>query len=166
MTLFKTLLAAASLAIATPALADGTITIADPYAISAMPTAKTGATFMMITNTGGADDRLVSVSGDIAERIETHTHEAGADGMMKMIHVEDGFVIPAGGSLMLQRGAEHIMMLGLTRPLVQDETFTLTLTFEIAGDVVVEIPVDLNERPGAGMGHGHGTGHMAPAPSN
>ncbi|MBV2358502.1 copper chaperone PCu(A)C [Thalassococcus sp. CAU 1522] len=157
---------AAALTLAVPAFAD--ITIEDAYARSAMPNAKTGAAFMIISNSGDADDRLLSVASDVAQRVELHTHIDNGQGMMQMVEVEEGFVIPAGGSHALQRGGDHVMFMGLTGPLVQGEAVTVTLTFEKAGDMVVEIPVDLERQPApGGMGHGmkHGQG-MAPKASN
>jgi copper(I)-binding protein len=38
----------------------------------------------------------------------------------------------------------------------QGAMVTVTLTFEKAGDVVVEIPVDLERQDHGGMQHGHG----------
>jgi copper(I)-binding protein len=66
---------------------------------------------------------------------------------MRMMEVEEGFAIPAGGSHALARGGDHVMFLGLTRSLEHGDTVTVTLTFEQAGDVEVEIPVDLERKP-------------------
>ncbi|MGR3495914.1 copper chaperone PCu(A)C [Citreimonas sp.] len=129
------------LAFAAPALAD--IVVTDAYARSAMPGAPTGAAFMVIENTGDTDDRLIDVRSDAAQRVELHTHRAEGDGIMRMVHVEEGFVIPAGEQHALERGGDHVMMMGLTRDLVQGETVTLTLVFENAGETVVDVPVDL-----------------------
>lgn len=146
----KTLLAAsAAFALAVPALAD--IEIVDPYARAAMANAKSGAAFMEIHNTGTEDDRLVAAASDIAAKVELHTHIGDANGVMQMVEVEEGFPIPAGGTHMLQRGGDHVMFMGLTGPMNDGETVTVTLTFEKAGDVVVEIPVDLQRQPGTPM---------------
>ena len=144
---------AAALAFSAPALAD--IVVKDAYARSAMATAKTGAAFMVIENTGAGDDRLVSVSSDAAAKGEHHTHIADDNGVMRMTEVEEGFVIPANGSHALKRGGDHVMFMGLTAPFEQDKTVTVTLTFEAAGEKVVEIPVDLERQPTHGMKHGN-----------
>ena len=52
--------------------------------------------------------------------------------------------------LMLQRGGKHVMMMGLTETFDQDKVIEITLTFEKAGDVVVEVPVDLKRKPAEG----------------
>lgn len=146
--------AAALVAASLPALA-GDISIEEPYARAATSMAKSGAAFMTIVNAGASDDRLVAADSDVAAKVELHTHEADANGVMRMVEVEEGFVVPAGGTRALQRGGDHVMFLGLTRPLEQGDTVTVTLSFEKAGDVVVEMPVDLTRGPGGGsMGNG------------
>mgnify|MGYP000261972918 CR=1 FL=1 len=108
-----------------------------------------GAAFMAVTNHTTEDDRLIGASTDVAKRAELHTHMETAEGVMKMMHVEEGFAIPAGETHMLQRGGNHVMLMGLTQELKQGDTITITLTFEKAGDVVVEVPVDLERKPAA-----------------
>jgi len=158
----KSLFFAATLPIfAGAALAgDAKIMVMDPYARASTPTSKSGAIFFELMNHGEAD-RLIAASSDVANRTELHTHQEDANGVMKMIHVEEGFELPAGQSVMLARGGKHVMLLGLTQPLEDGATVPLTLTFEKAGEVTVEVPVDLNRKPAGGhSGHGgHGHGH-------
>jgi copper(I)-binding protein len=138
MSLKSTLIATlTAFTLATPALAE--IEIHDPYARSS--NAMAGAAFMVIHNSGGADDHLMGVTSDAAQRVELHTHIEDENGVMRMIHVEDGFVLPAGGDILLQRGSNHVMFMGLTAPFVQDDVITIILVFENAGEVTVEIPV-------------------------
>lgn len=151
MSFTKTILAAAmACAVALPAFADG-IMIKDPYSRSAGPHAKTGAAFFGIMNQTDQDDRLIAAASDIAKRVELHTHIETADGVMQMREVKDGFPVEAGGMHMLARGGDHVMFMGLIRPMLQGDTVTVTLTFEKAGDVTVEIPVDLARKPAEGM---------------
>ncbi len=148
------LVAAATLSFASPALAcSHLITVEDPFARSSTAMAVSGAAFMTLINNGSEDDRLIAASSDIAKRIELHTHIESAEGVMRMVHVEEGFVIPAGGSHALARGGDHVMFMGLTKPLAQGDMISLTLTFEQAGDVMVEVPVDLIRKPKHGMKH-------------
>jgi copper(I)-binding protein len=135
-----------------PAFAD--ITIEDAYARSSGAMAKTGAAFFVIKNTGHDADRLIAATSDVAKIAELHTH-IEADGVMKMRRDEDGFEVPAMGAHALQRGADHVMFMGLNGPMVQGETFEVTLTFENAGDITVTVPVDLERMPEHGdMDHG------------
>lgn len=148
--MFRTslLATAAAVFLAAPALA-GDITITDPYAIASTMMSKSGAAFMRIENAGASDDRLVGAKSDIAERVELHTHIADAKGVMKMVEVKEGFPVPAHGEHALQRGGDHVMFLGLKQPLTDGDTVHVVLTFEKAGDVALDIPVDLKRVPAA-----------------
>jgi hypothetical protein len=166
---FKTIIAASAaafLALAQGAMADSAITVSDPYLRASGAMASSGAAFMVIGNQGPEDDRLIAAASDIAERVELQTHQSDANGVMKMLHVQEGFPIAAGKVHILTRGGDHVMFLGLKRPVAQGDVVTVTLTFEKAGDVVIEVPVDMERKPDhAGEGHGalgHGTmGHGA-----
>ena len=138
-------LAAAAALFALPAAAQD-IEVRDAYARAASPVAKSGAAFMEIVNHGTADDRLIAAESDIAARVELHTHVEEGD-VMRMVHVEEGFALPAGQTLVLQRGGRHVMFMGLTQPLEQGDRVAVTLSFENAGARTVDIPVDLERRP-------------------
>lgn len=155
---FTRLIAAGSTAfflMAAPLVA-GEIMVRDPYARSSTPSSVTGAAFLVLMNHGDTDDRLIGAATDVAKRVELHTHKEDANGVMKMMEVEEGFVVPAGGMHALKRGGDHIMLMGLTRPLEQGEEISVTLTFEKAGEIEVMVPVDRERKPDhGGTGHGH-----------
>ncbi len=145
---FKTLAlaAAASLTLAGGAFAEmSKVMVGDAYARAS--NTKAGAAFMQIVNHTDADDRLIAVKSDVAARTELHTHKEMGDGVMKMVHVEEGFAIPAGATHVLQRGGDHVMFMGLNAPFEQGDTISVTLVFENAGEVMVEVPVDLERKP-------------------
>ena len=144
----KSTFSAASIALFSvlPAVA-GDITIDDAYARTSGRMAKSGAAFMVIANAATTDDRLVAAASDVADRVELHTHIQSDQGVMQMVEVEEGFPIPAGGGHALARGGDHVMFLGLKRPLAHGDVVTVTLSFERAGDMTVEIPVDLERKP-------------------
>jgi len=79
-----------------------------------------------------------------------------------MIHVEEGFDLPKDGMIMMGRGGHHVMFLGLKKPLADGDMVHVTLHFEKAGDVEVDLPVDLKRKPDhAMMKHGNmGNGKM------
>jgi copper(I)-binding protein len=159
--MFKTPFLVAACAIALPLAAFAqSMTVTDAYARASGPSAISGAAFMMLTNTGPQPDRLVSASSPVAERVELHTHLEDANGVMRMVEVEDGFVVPAGGSHALARGGDHVMFLGLTVPFEQGAMIPVTLIFELAGSLEIEVPVDLTRMP-KGLG-----GHSGPKMAN
>ena len=153
---FKTLsfAAIAAAAFALPAFAESIIAVDDPYARVSTKMSKSGAAFMIIENSGDEDDRLVDARSDIAKKVELHTHKDDGNGNMAMVHVEEGFVIPAGGKHMLMRGGDHVMFMGLKQSLNHGDVVTVTLVFEKAGEVALEVPVDLERKPVHGMQHG------------
>ena len=165
MSFLKSFLTAAAVVFALPAYAQ-TITISDAYARVATPTSPSGAAFLIIENKGAEADHLVGVASEIAEMTQMHTHIADAAGVMQMVEVPGGWDIPAGGTHTLQRGADHIMFMGLKQPLNDGDIVTVTLTFAKAGEVVVQIPVDLQRGAPAGamgaMDHGAMMGGAAP----
>ena len=88
------------------------------------------AAFGTIANSGDTDITVVSAESPASTMIELHETVENDSGEMVMQAKEGGFVIPAGGSIELAPGANHIMLMGLTAPLVagDDATFTLTLS--------------------------------------
>jgi hypothetical protein len=72
---------------------------------------------------------------------------------MRMVHVEEGFAIPAGETILLERGGMHVMLMGLTARIEQGDEIEVTLTFEEAGDMTVMIPVDNERMPEHGPWH-------------
>lgn len=143
-----------AMALATSAFAED-IEVHDAYARSASATAPTGAAFMVIHNHGGPDDRLIGVTSAAAARVELHTHEEDSNGVMRMIHVEEGLDLPADSEIIMQRGGHHVMFMGLTQPFTQGEMIDLTLVFESAGEVDIQVPVDLDRMPEAGAHGSH-----------
>jgi copper(I)-binding protein len=57
-----------------------------------------------------------------------------------MRHLE-ALPIPAKESVTLSPEKTHVMLMGLKAPLKKGEHISLTLTFEKAGDVKVDVPV-------------------------
>ena len=137
--MFRAFLLAGTAAVSLSTAAKADILVEDAYARASNMMA--GAAFMTITNTGDADDRLLSAASAAAERVELHTHVMDGD-VMRMIEVEEGFAIAAGETHALARGGDHVMFMGLAAPFEDGATVEVTLTFEQAGEVVVEIPVD------------------------
>ncbi|HKK85297.1 MAG TPA: copper chaperone PCu(A)C [Roseovarius sp.] len=145
-----------TLATALPAVA-ADIMVDDAYARSAAMSAKSGAAFMVIHNHGDGDDRLIGAASPAAKVVQLHTHKEDENGVMKMMHVEDGFAVPADGMVTLQRGGHHVMFMGINAPFEQGKMIPLTLTFEQAGEVEIEVPVDLERQPMSGDSHDHGS---------
>lgn len=129
--------------LAAPAAAEPVIEIEDPWARESPPMVTNGAAYMILVNHGQEADRLVRVSGEVAESIELHAHLMEGT-VMKMRKIQ-GIEVNPGEPAMLQPGGTHVMLIGLVAPLVKGASFPLTLHFEKAGDVPVQVTV---RRPG------------------
>lgn len=97
-----------------------------------------GVVFMEIRNSGPADS-LLSAETPLAARTELHNH-VHEDGIMKMREVEM-IDVPADGMATLKSGSYHIMLFELTRKPAIGERFPMTLHFQRAGKVSVEVTV-------------------------
>ena len=116
----------------------GFIDIDNPYAFETTKSAKAGAAFMEI-NTSSHKDKVISAESDVAERVELHTHIM-EKGVMKMREVKH-FKLEETGLYTLEPSGDHIMLIGLKKPLKVGETFPLTINFEKYGPVTVNVPV-------------------------
>lgn len=128
-------------------------TVAEPWARSTSAGQKAGGGFMTLK--GGAQaDRLVSGSTSVAERVELHT--MSMDGNVMRMRQVDGIDIPAGQTVSLAPGGLHVMFMGLKDELKPGTKVPLTLTFEKAG--TVQVQVEVRDRAAAGApagGHKH-----------
>lgn len=121
------------------------IIIEDAYARVARPGAPVAAAFFMVRNKGAEVDRLIGAKTEYAAMAEVHTHLESADGIMQMRPIEGGLEIGAMGEHQLKRGGDHIMIMGLSKRLEQGDMLPLTLVFQNAGEIDLEVVVD-NER--------------------
>lgn len=156
----KTAFAAIAACFALPAMACE-LDIRDPYARAASSMAQSGAAFMELANIGTTDCHVTGAASTISARTELHTHVEDANGVMRMVEIAEGFHIPAGESVMLERGGKHVMFLGLNQTLAQGDDIGVTLLLADGSSVDLVVPVD-NERadmPAHGHGHGHGGAH-------
>lgn len=128
----------------------GGIAITEGFVVSTGPRAPTAAAYLTIVN-GGDADRLTGASGEAARRIELHRHVREND-VARMEPIPEGVPTPAGGTVRLEPGGMHVMLMGLNAPLEPGGTVDLTLLFENAGPVAVTLPV---RPPAARAGHEH-----------
>ena len=119
----------------------GELVVSEPWSQELPPNAPTVAAYFVIHNQGQTADRLLSVDSPVAAKAELHQHVMQGD-LMKMQQVPS-VAVPAGGDLTFAPMAYHVMLLGLKdRSLLADgKQFPLTLTFEKAGKVEVDVSV-------------------------
>jgi copper(I)-binding protein len=133
----------------------GDLVISSPWSRATPAGSQVAAGYVVITNKGLSAERLVSFTTDLAGQPEVH-EMSNEGGVMKMRPLSKGLVIPAGGSVKLEPGGYHLMLLQLKKPLTAGQRFKATLVFEKAGPVEVEFEV---RAIGAGQQKGHGGHH-------
>lgn len=120
------------------------ITIGHPYARTTAPGQSTGGAYLRFENRG-PDDRLLGASSPAATGIELHDTKMDGD-VMQMRQV-DAIAVPSNKAVELKPGGLHLMLVGLKAPLKKGDVFPMTLRFEKAGEVTVQVNV---EAPGSG----------------
>ena len=144
MTRILAIAAVAAIAAASGALAHEyqlrTLRIDHPFARATPPGARSGGVFLSVENKGDRTDRLLTVSTPVAGTAELHQMVMDA-GVMRMRAV-GGLDVKPGDRLVLKPGAYHVMLTDLKRPLHAGETFPLTLGFEKAGSIEVNVEVE------------------------
>lgn len=118
----------------------GDLEISGPFARATLPNQPVAGGYVTITNNGSAADRLVSVTSPAAAMVQIHEMAMEGD-VMKMRELPDGLEIPAGQSVALSPGGLHLMFMKLNGPFEQGSKVPVTLNFEKAGSVEVELPV-------------------------
>lgn len=130
----------------------GAVTIDGVYVRASLGRAPNSAAYMTLTTSEA--DKLVAVETPAAGHASLHTHAMDDKGVMKMRPVT-AIAVEPGGPTVLQPGGLHVMLMDLPARLNDGETIALTLTFEKAGQVTLDVPVrGLQTRR-----EGHGDGH-------
>ena len=140
------------------------LSVSQPW-IKAAASGMTGG-FGVITNTSDADITVSGASSPAARSVELHETVTAPNGAMQMRAKEGGFIIPAGGELRLEPGANHLMLMGLSGPVTPGTEVAFTL--ELAGGGSFEFTALAKDFSGANenyVGEGAGMSHGQPSGS-
>lgn len=99
------------------------------------PMADMASGYVTLRNTGDAADRLTSVTSDISDDVQMHRASGNT---MRPVRA---LTIPAGGELRLERGGNHLMLMGLDRKPVRGDTVSLVLHFAKTDPIRLDVPV-------------------------
>jgi copper(I)-binding protein len=116
----------------------GTLTVAQPWS-RPTPVASVGVVYLLIANQGSAADRLVGLNSPVAEHAQIHESRR-VGGMLEMRQLAQ-LECPPHGTVKFEPGGLHIMLVGLAHPLASGSDFPLTLRFEKAGELTVQVRV-------------------------
>ncbi|MGR3506708.1 MAG: copper chaperone PCu(A)C [Paracoccaceae bacterium] len=140
-TLASTTIALVLLTVAPPVLAGGdAVVIEGAWSRASIGTSRPGVAYMRLQNTG---DALVTVTGlrtDLAMMPMIHTSTTDAQGVNRMSHLEQ-VEIAAGETVALEPGGLHVMLMDLQRPMIEGESFTLSLILADGEEITVEVPI-------------------------
>jgi copper(I)-binding protein len=119
---------------------------------SAFSAAKSGAVYLTLMNHGASPDRLIAVKSPAADRASLHqTIEENGVARMQPVTAVD---LAPGASVELAPNGTHVMLMGLKAPLKKGESVKLTLVFERARELDVDVPI--GDVAAMGMDHsGH-----------
>ena len=116
------------------------------------------AAFGRLVNSGDTDVTVASAETAASTMIELHETVENGSGEMVMREIEGGFVIPAGGEVLLEPGADHIMLMGLTGALKAGDEVAFTLTF--SDDSTYEFTAPVKDYSGANENYEGGDAEM------
>lgn len=133
----KLFLAAASLAVF-PIAVLAEVVVTDPWARASILASRPGAAYLTLVS--DMDDRLLSATTPAAGQVMMHASETETNAITRMIHL-DALDLRAGQTVRFAPGGMHLMLMGLTAKLEEGGQFPLTLSFEHAGDITVEVPI-------------------------
>ena len=105
----------------------GAVTVDDPWGRPSPSSAENAAFYMTLVG-GTESDTLIGASSDACTMTEVHETTMN-DGQMSMAPVEDGVVIPAGETVVLEPGGLHVMCMGIVEPLTAGDSVDVDLSF-------------------------------------
>lgn len=96
--------------------------------------------FVTLQNTSSKDLTITSGSSDVAGTVEIH-EMVMKDGKMVMQVKQGGKVIPAGQTVTMKPGGDHIMLMKLKQPLAPGGEATVTLNLSDNSSLKITAPV-------------------------
>ncbi len=105
------------------------VTIDDPWSREPVDGQSTSAVYGVLANDGDGVVTVVSATSPVTDTVELHEVLMNDEGQMSMQERPGGYEIPAGGSVTLEPGGFHIMMLDID-PAEYPEDVPVTLEFD------------------------------------
>lgn len=138
----------------------GDVKIDHPWSRPTPPGSPMGVGYMTIRNTGDSDITFIAAETPRAASVSIH-ESSMKDGVMRMRPMKNGLLIPAGETVELKPHGYHLMLEKLKSPLKEGEAIPLTLNFDGAKAMKVELAVEsldgaASKKPEAMKMQGHG----------
>ena len=107
------------------------VTISEAWVREAPPTARSTATYLVLTNPGEQPLVLQGVTSPLFGEVQMHT--IVRDGGVSRMTQVPSFTVPAGGATRFVPGDNHLMLMAPVRPIKAGDTVPLVLDFGAAG---------------------------------
>lgn len=117
-----------------------TVIIEDAWSRASIGMNRPGAAYMTIRNLGAETETLVGIRTDLAMMPEIHLSATNEQGVSTMTPMGDIEIAP-DEAVALEPGGLHVMLMRLSRPMIEGETFALTLVFADGDEATVEVPI-------------------------
>ena len=128
-------------AVAPPVLAGGEdAVVEDAWSRASIGTGRPGVAYMTLRNTGAEPVVVTGLRTDLAMMPMIHSTTTDAQGVTRMSHME-AVEIAAGEAVALAPGGLHVMLMDLQRPMVEGESYTLSVIFADGTEATVDVPI-------------------------
>lgn len=133
------------------------VTVTDPWVRRPVDGQTTAAMYGVVTNSGGDAVTAVAATASVTDDVELHEVVMNDDGTMTMQEKDGGYTIEAGGSITLEPGGLHVMMLAVDPADFPDEV-DVTIEFDDGSEVALN--AEVRNTTGSGMDMDHGEMEM------
>lgn len=123
-----------------PSFVSGHLTVSDGWVREMPKSRQTTAGYLTLHNRGKMDRTFIKVTSTFSEKSELHLMKEEY-GVMKMLPLSDGIIIPSGSKIHLKPGGMHIMFLGNKVPLKVSEKHKINIMFQNKENMVIEMCV-------------------------
>lgn len=136
----------------------GSVEITDYWVKSSEMSTQGGMTavYGTITNTTNEDVVLIGGATEVAGVVEVHEMSM-IGGEMKMQQIDGGLVIPAGQSVTLEPGGNHLMLMMLQSDVLAGDTIDVLFDFDGTEDITLS---DVVGKPAEGGDEEYHSGEM------
>ncbi len=123
-----------TIAAGSPGICAAEIIVSNAWVRMPVGQAMVTAGYVTLQNTGPETDSFIGVRAQGVAKTEMHRTTSSENGVMRMRLVER-IDLPAGETVAFKSGGDHLMLMGIEKPIASDDLIQLTLMFEHAGEV-------------------------------
>lgn len=116
------------------------VVIENAWSRASIGTSRPGAAYMEIRNTGDEPVTVIGLSTELAMMPEIHLTSTNEQGVSSMSPAGNLTISP-DQSIMLEPGGLHAMLMKLKRPMVEGESFYLTVLLADGSEIETEVQI-------------------------